>query len=329
MEVIALDRGFGNTKASVGGNTVVLQTALSRPRLIGHAAEGMKSASADVPIVSFGNGQRFAVGYGSWYSGEPVSSLDYSSLASPEMLATMYVAVAAAINPRTKIDSALMIVGLPCPLMKNSLQFEATVESLKKVKGQHDFEISGEQYSLNIERIKVVAQPVGAYTNWLFGDDLKLRNGSSKVEAAVIDWGMNTLDLYGVIGDQVMDTYVGGAEVGVHKLLERMSEDDDTGLSLAELDAKLRDGDIAPTPEQMEYWMALLRGALKPVMPNLKRFGVVIPTGGGALVAGDSLKSFLRERGANVYWPANPVIENVLGLAQVGLKELQPEWAGA
>ena len=28
MEVIALDRGFGNTKASVGGNTVVLQTAL-------------------------------------------------------------------------------------------------------------------------------------------------------------------------------------------------------------------------------------------------------------------------------------------------------------
>lgn len=328
MEVIALDRGFGNTKVSVGGNTVVLQTALSRPRQIGHAAEGMKSASADVPVVSFGNGNKFAVGYGSWYAGEPVSSLDYSSLASPEMLATMYVAVAAAINPRVTIQESLMIVGLPVTLMKNGPQFEAIVESLKKVKGLHNFEISGENYSINIDRIKVVAQPVGAYTNWLFGDDLKLRNGSAKVEAAVIDWGMNTLDLYGVIGDQVMDTYVGGAEVGVHKLLERMAEDDDTGLSLAELDARLRDGAITPTAEQMEYWMGLLRGALKGVMPNLKRFGVVIPTGGGALVAGESLKSFLRERGANVYNSPNPVIENVLGLYKFGLKELQPEGAG-
>ena len=60
--VIALDPGFGNTKVCLGGQTTVLQSAVSRPKSLCRAAVGMKSAQ-QVDKVTI-DGQTFVIGAG-------------------------------------------------------------------------------------------------------------------------------------------------------------------------------------------------------------------------------------------------------------------------
>ena len=88
--------------------------------------------------------------------------------------------------------------------------------------------------------MKVLAQPVGAYANWLLDEELSLRRSGRKAEVAILDIGFNTLDLYVVQGGQVLPRFVGGGKVGVRRLLNLLNEDD---RELEELDSR-------PTPPQ-------------------------------------------------------------------------------
>lgn len=52
---------------------------------------------------------------------------------------------------------------------------------MKAYKDAHQFTFNGEEYGLIIQRLKVLAQPVGAYTDWLLDDNLNLRKGEVTV----------------------------------------------------------------------------------------------------------------------------------------------------
>ncbi|CAG0946245.1 hypothetical protein ANRL1_02864 [Anaerolineae bacterium] len=316
--VIALDPGFGNTKVCFAGNAQMLQTAVSRPRAIGMAAIGMRSAARHVPIVEFA-GRQFAVGVGSWNKGTPLTSMDYSSLVSPERIAIFYAALANANHPSTEIvRDATLIVGLPVPLLAESDQASRVKESLRALKGEHTFTVNGASYTFSIARIKVLAQPVGGYYDWLYDDQLKVRAGASvKTEAAIIDLGMNTLDIYVIESGQVVETFIGGAEVGVRRLLEMVASN---GHDLVELDAQLRSGALRPSSDQLEAWLSEVNAAIKRVLPMLKRFGVVIPVGGGVTVLGGRLRGSLASKGAVVHWSDEPIAANVRGLWKFGEK---------
>lgn len=322
--VIALDPGFGNTKVAFDGHVAVMQTAVSRPRNIGLAAVGMKSAGRSVPIVQF-SGHTFAVGPQSWTRGAPLTSMDYSSLVAPERLALFYAALAEAYALSEKARKSTpvglpmngtLVVGLPVPLLEDENLAATVRDSLRQLKRVHTFTIDRQDYSVGITTIKVLAQPVGGWMDWLYGDDLKLRDSASpKIEAAVIDLGMNTLDIYVIQNGQVIDTFVGGAEVGVRRLIELMQTN---GHDLVELDAQLRNGTITPSSEQLDAWLSEVNAAIKRTLPSLKRFGIVIPVGGGASILGDRLRRALTSRGAVVYTHPEPVTANVRGLWKFG-----------
>lgn len=315
--VIALDPGFGNTKVCYNATVASLQTAVSRPRQIGMAAIGMRSAARSVPIVQF-DGYTFAVGPQSWAKGTPLTSMDYSSLVSPDRLALFYAAFAETLGlPLAKFPyGATLVVGLPVPLLEDETQASVVRDSLRTLKREHSFSVDGRECVFGIDAIKLLAQPVGGYTDWLYDDNLKLRAGASgKLEAAVIDIGMNTLDIYVIQNGQVVETFIGGAEVGVRRLLEMVRAN---GHDLVELDAQLRSGALKPTSEQLDAWLSEVNAAIKRVLPTLKRFGIVIPVGGGAAVLGDRLRLSLTAKGATVYAHPDPVIANVRGLWKFG-----------
>lgn len=171
------------------------------------------------------------------------------------------------------------------------------------------------RYRINISRLKVLAQPVGAYADWLLDDELHIRKGGRQSEVATLDLGMNTLDLYVIQEGKVEPRFIGGDKVGVRRLLELVTAN---GHDPEELDADLRAGRLRPSKDQIESWLSEVLATIERTWPGLRRFDAVIPTGGGSMVLGDLLNLSLIAKGAAVSWPENPVTANVRGLWKWG-----------
>lgn len=314
--IIALDPGYGNTKVVANGDIGVVQSAVARPVEIGQAATGMKAAKIAIE-VGFGN-HVFVVGPGSWRWGEPIGSMDYADLASPARKALFYAGIAAVLEPGK--HEADLVIGLPVPLLQDELQAQMVFSGLRAYKGHHTFMVEEQAYQVQIKRIKVLAQPVGAWADWLLNEDLHIRRGMGQAEVAILDLGMNTLDLYVIQGGEVSPRFVGGDKVGVRRLLSTLNGH---GEDLVEIDDKLRSGKIDPTIEELDIWLAAILGVLEEKWPKMKRFSAVVPTGGGAVVLGEPLRNTLVAKGAAVHWPENPIAANAVGLWKWGCRELR------
>jgi hypothetical protein len=310
--IIAVDPGFGNTKVCLNGAVSMVPSIVVRPRRIGMAGLGMKGASPPVE-VGFDNYQ-FAVGAGAIEWGSPQSSFDYSSLVSPERQALFYAALAPLLTSDVhQID--LLIIGLPVPLLQDEIQSELILSDLKRFKGPHSFKVGKESYALNVEKLKVLPQPLGAYADWLLDETLHPRKNAAQAEVAVLDIGMNTFDLYAVHGGRVEPRFIGGGKVGVRKLLERLDGD---GSEWEELDLCIRQGRLQLSAPILQAWLSDLIAILERTMPRLSRFTAVIPTGGGVLILGDLLKLNLASRGGALYWVNDPICSNARGLWKWG-----------
>jgi hypothetical protein len=310
MNIIGYDPGFGNTKVCFNGVDALVQSAVARPRSTGMATIGMKSAGKGSDLVTF-DGQNYAVGAGSWNRGEPLTSLDYNSLVSTGRMAMFYAAMSRVVPSDAP---STLVVGLPVSLLQDAEQAKTVIEALKLLKREHFFAVNGNEYMVSIDKIKVLAQPVGAYMDWLYDDRLTPRvNG--KAEVAVIDIGFNTLDIYALANGQVMERFLGGSEVGVFRLLEQLSSE----MDLAEADAQLRSGAINPDG-YLSAWMDDVLANIKRTVKNLKRFNSVILCGGGSVILGNRLKVALESKGATVFVPVHPVSSNVRGFWKYGAK---------
>jgi hypothetical protein len=310
--VLALDPGYGNTKICFDGRVATMQSAISRPQKVGLAAIGMKTA-VKTKIIEL-DGYEFAIGPDTWHWGNLLSSGDYSAITSPERRALAFGTLAESLPPgEHRID--LMVIGLPVHLLQDEIQAKAVLSGLKTYKGQHSFRIGDDEWILHITRLKALAQPVGAYADWLFNAELQMRKKGRKSEVAVLDIGMNTLDQYVIQDGKVSPRFIGGEKVGVRRLLELLTSN---GHSHEELDAKLRAGRLRPDKNQMESWLSEVLASIERVWPNLRRFDTLIPTGGGALILGNYLRTALIAKGASVHWADDPITANVYGLWKWG-----------
>ena len=312
-EVFALDPGYGNTKVCLNGETAVIQSAIARLKSIGMAAIGLKTAS-EVQSIQIDE-HEFAIGPGAWHWGNLLSSRDYSAITSPERRALAFGALSRLLPPGEHLID-LMVIGLPVPLLQDATQAQAILGGLRAYKGEHTFSVNDQDYAVLIKRLKVLAQPVGAYADWLLSDDLKLRRGGRQSEVGVLDIGMNTLDLYVIEHGKVSPRFIGGEKVGVRRLLDLLTGN---GHDPEELDALLRRGRLRASDEQFESWLGEILGSIEKIWPNLRRFDAVVPTGGGAVVLGEKLRTALITKGAAVYWPEHPITANVYGLWKWGV----------
>lgn len=313
--IVAFDPGFGNTKVASAEGVHVLQSAVTCPHEIGMAAKGLETQTRPQTITLV-NGQSFVAGSGAWAWGEPLSTLDFNELTSPQRLALFYAALSHLLHPGEHVID-LLVVGLPVPLLQDELQAKAVMAGLVQYKTIHEFRVDNEKYNLVIKLLKALPQPVGAYADWLLDAEGHVRQGGVNAEVAVLDIGMNTLDLYVIQGWKVAPRFIGGGKLGIRRLLENMNP---AGRDLEELDSALRSGTLQPTVEQKTAWLGAILGNVERTWSSLRRFDAVIPTGGGAVVLGELLRSTLASKGAAVHWPADPVTANVVGFYKWGCR---------
>ena len=311
--IAAFDPGNSNSKGCINGEFAMIPSAISRPKDIGHAGMGMKAAT-QVDIVETG-GAKYAVGPGAWEHGDILGVLDYYSLASPERRALMEATFAAILPPGEHQITKLLYV-MPVPLLRDKNQADSVKARLKSFKGEHHFRINAQEYLLHIERIQVLAQPVGAYADWVLDDELHQRSGTAKQKVAICDVGGGTLDLYVLQEGRPIPKNIGGGKFGVRRLLELLNAN---GRDLQELDHDLRTGHLRPTKAQLETWLDEILDCMEPVWKDLRHFDVVIPVGGGAALLGDLLRLALIAKGGYVHWPEDPIFTNVIGAWKWGV----------
>lgn len=311
-KILAVDPGFGETKINVDGKSASIPSAIARVKDIGMAGIGMKTASKALTIQI--GWETYAIGDGAWHWGNILTNRDYSALSSPERRALVFGALSQILEPGTH-EFETMVIGLPVPLLMDEIQGQAIISGLKAYKGAHQFTTDKGQYNLAIHKLKALAQPVGAYTDWLLDDEVHIRKNGRQAEVAVLDIGMNTLDMYVVQDANILPRFIGGEKVGVRRLLEILNAN---GHEPEELDAQMRSGKLRPTKDQLESWLSEILAAIERTWPNLRRFTTIIPAGGGSVVLGELLRLALISKGAAVSWPENPGLTNVRGLWKWG-----------
>jgi len=310
--ILAVDPGFGDTKINVNGETVKITSAIARAKSVGMAGIGMKSAS-HATTIQYG-WENYVIGEGAWHHGEMLTNRDYSALSSPERKALVFGAIAQVLEP-DEYSFDTMVIGLPVPLLMDEVQGQAVMGGLKAYKGEHLFSTERGKYKLQVNKLKALAQPVGGYADWLLDDALRIRKHGRNAEVAVLDIGMNTLDLYVIQDGKVLPRFIGGGKVGVRRLLELLSVN---GHEPEELDAMIRTGKLRPSRDQLESWLSEILASIERTWSNLRRFTTVIPVGGGSIVLGEFLRLALISKGAAVYWPEDPSTTNVRGLWKWG-----------
>lgn len=311
-EILAVDPGFGDIKLQVNQRVIKITSAIARARSVGMAGIGMKSAS-QASTIQYGR-ETYVIGDGAWHHGDLLTNRDYSALSSPERKALVFGALAQALNAKEYVFDT-MVIGLPVPLLMDEVQGQAIMGGLKSYKGTHEFSTEKGNYTITINRLKALAQPVGAYADWLLDEELRVRKNGRNAEAAVLDIGMNTLDLYVIQDGKVLPRFIGGDKVGVRRLLQLLSAN---GHEPEELDAMIRTGKLRPSRDQLESWLSEILASIERTWPNLRRFTTVIPAGGGSILLGDLLRMALISKGAAVAWPENPSTANVRGLWKWG-----------
>ena len=316
IKTLAYDPGAGNDKLSSQPDQAhALQSVVVRPRKIGQAALGANLAARATSVI-FQGGETFMVGPGAWAWGTPITSYDFSDLATPRRLALFYASFAAVHAPGD-YEIGRLVIGLPVPLLQDSAMAELTQEQIgSSYKCEHVFSVDDDLYRLNIRRATAVSQPLGAYANWALDEHGNKRMGLYKKLVGVLDIGTNTVDFIGVQNFRIDPRWVGGGKVGVRTLLQTLGSHTD----IEQLDDQLRRGTL-DLDGRSDSWLGSVLGLNEQTWGDkLGIFDLIIPVGGGVILPGENLRRALSARGATVRWPQHPVLENVLGLYKLGLR---------
>jgi hypothetical protein len=224
-----------------------------------------------------------------------------------------------------------VMVGLPVEVMADREQARATLRALRGwMVTRHKYTVNGHEVTLDVENVKVMAQPAGTFFAWgLNNHGTWVRDRSAlRAPVAICDIGFHTLDLFTVEGGEVVARFTGGDTVGMRRSAELIINALRTGhgvdLSLHEADALVRQrhprlhtagGEVklrAQVDQALDTTAAAVVTFVERQWGNGRQFAHLLFTGGGA----EALKgTLLRQYPHGVVLP-NAVTANALGLAR-------------
>ncbi len=245
---------------------------------------------------------------------------------------TLHDLLADVLNP-----TAAIVVGLPVEVMANESLAQRTRDDLRAwLEGEHTFSVNGQELTVTVPRVTVMAQPAGAFCTWGLDDLGRWRRTpvEQRATVAIADIGFNTLDVFTLAAGQIQARFTGGDSLGMRRAAELLSQavqrDHGCTLSLHQADTLLREArpelylagqmvDLSRLAIQARATNAAqIVSFLEAKWDNGRQFGQVLFTGGGAEALRDEL---LRHYPHGVILE-NPVMANALGLARAGWRSL-------
>ena len=314
------DLGMGANKlhGAAGGLQTISQVSSNGTQAI-TGMVGLKARTRPLHIAT--QHGSFYIGDGAHSAGRPVENLNFDRLTgTPEMRALFYGSLTQYQREYGPFERPLRIVaGLPVKMMigETSRTYQDSVKAW--LKGVHEFEADGVAQRVEVAKVILTSQPVGALFDYAFddaGEYIPGREDAMLDEFGVVSVGFNTLELLVVQAQVAADRFVAGNTVGVRRLLELI--DPSRMYSLGELDAKLRGGRLkAEIKTNLPLWASDVTGEIEDRWGDTwKRFSRVLIVGGGALLLRDVLTAYF---GAKAWIPENAVGSIARGLYKLNI----------
>lgn len=277
------------------------------------------------PIIVEGDFGKLYVGTGAHSYGSPIENLDFDRLAgTPEMRGVFYGAMTAYIEKHGAFDDSLtLIVGLPFQMLMGE---DANVAKFRKgvsawLAGKHSWVADGKEYSIEVKRVELYPQALGAPVNYAFnsaGQAISSEHAKAlKNECATISIGSNTVELLVTKRDEDTKRFNGGKAIGVRQLWRRVDPQQD--YTFGEFDEMIRNGtlpdhmDIKP---HLESWASEITGYVNSVWgQSWNRFHRIFLVGGGAILLQKHLEAKFNGKAV---MSEDPVMAIANGLYKVG-----------
>ena len=202
-----------------------------------------RQKSAEYPHQIILDGAEYLVGAGVERYTTPIERMDLNRFSdSAELRALLYASLYQIMGGNGK---AALNVGLPVEIVMDKALLAEVARGMERwMVGVHRFTLDGVEARIEITTVRAkYSQPAGALFDYIYGDDLQVRNRLNGSWVLIVDEGFNTLDLVAT-GDQ-QQKVSGGARKGMRRASEilvasmaRKYRVDD--LSLAEADAMVR-----------------------------------------------------------------------------------------
>lgn len=319
---IGLDLGQSMVKM-VGAKGSVMFPSLAA--LIGTAsADTLTGKKKNRPMVVDGlyvghNAHRYGI--------VPLENFSFERLAgvTPEMKAIMHGTLTEYQRKFGVIEEDVQIVaGLPMQMLMGE---EASVAKFQRsvkgwIGGHHEWTADGDAYKLDVTRVDLAPQALGALIDYVFamdGTPISERAQAMKYECAMISIGSNTVELQ--VAKRDVDTYRfnGGQALGVRWLHNQV---DPTAMwTFGEFDEMLRAGDL-PEQIEIESFLGSWFTQVDKFMGNKwsdawKRFHKIFVVGGGSLL----LRPYLEAKfnGKAVFF-SDPIMPISRGLYKSALR---------
>lgn len=318
---LSVDFGMSASKI-VGAKGEIMffnQAALPMGGKVEGAFTGLKARRR--PMVVSGAFGEFYVGKGAHDFGQEVESFDAETLTGTnETRALFYAALTTYQKQFGRFEVPLRLaVMLPLQLITGERARKNQEAVGAWLKGRHEWSANGDAYSVEIERVALVPQALGALYDYVFDMDCNAIEGREKamqLECAEISVGSNSVELMVTKRNSETEKFIGGKAVGVRKLFKRL--DPRNLYSYGELDLKLRgrddefDDEIkAALPGHIESWSVEVKDFINKKWEGAhERFHKIFLVGGGVYLIEKQLRARFNGR---VVIPDNPLMSIARG----------------
>lgn len=319
MISVGFDAGMGALKmwSAAGGLEMLSQVAING----GSHLEGMIGLKREErPLrIETADGE-FYVGERSHNYGRKVENMSFDKFSgTPEMRVMVYGIFTKYIQAHGSFTAPLSVmVGLPLQMMGEDLK-ESRLLIRKWMIGRHEWKADGQQYAVEIGRVRWNSQPTGALFDYVMDFDGQPITGHERAlreRIGVLSIGMNTVEKMVIDNQTVNESLTSGDKLGVRRLLDLVSKK----MSLGERDVMLRLGNLK-YKDKLPIWASEVNGSIEEAWGEaLDSFAAVLVVGGGAVLLGSNLN--LIAGGVNkAVFAENPVLSIACGLYKLDMRK--------
>jgi plasmid segregation protein ParM len=331
----AIDVGYGNTKFTTADSDHGFSCKIF-PSIAPHPGETFDPKEADYDSTQFVDvdvaGQIYRVGP---EAASYAASVTQREIGSEFSLSDSYVAlVKGALFYMREPMIDMLVLGLPLTT------FKTHKDALReKLTGGHTIPNPFRKknpgapltFSVEVKNVRVVAQPVGAFFNYVVPRGLY--NEMNAEINLIIDVGYGTIDWYVAQGTKAIPNRCGGYDGGVSTVVNTVAKAANAGQNnfgaLEKIDKALRLRETIklkgkPVDIHEAHGSVAANTIRQSISVMLKSVGNmddvdnIIVTGGGAALFYDELTQMLPDREDEIIKDDEPVISNVCGFQYIG-----------
>jgi plasmid segregation protein ParM len=293
----------------------------------------LKSSRTNQPYKVTVNERQYLAGPNVEMYATPLQRMDFARLGdSAEQQALTYAALGLALGPGEH-PAAKIVVGFPVEVMRDEAKAKDVVKALMGwMIGTHRFQINDKDYGMTIDKVIVIAQPLGGFYSWAISKEGKFRVPRTDVQGRilVVDIGFNTLDLYALKNMELEPKYTTGDTAGVRRaaelLMQHIQREFDVRISRTEANALLLSDhpifetagssiNLTPVISQvLDAAATQITDICETTVGNGKQFSRVLFTGGGS----ELLRKHMLNHFPFALVLPNAVMANASGCAYAG-----------